>query len=269
MRRDVIKIFSLFLLWVPSALKAAEKDVAVNTTQEKQNIAPVETSPNLKKDLRHEALREAALSWGMRRGLVEQSREIEDFVRKQGEILAKIYNFKSLLLELSSGVFLQPPVIIEADEGISLEENGRVATLAHKTYRIIDNARLVISARGWEEYLTLPLDAVDPPPRVLFPRTSEEEEAWQLFLAEGQEQGRQQGREIFEENLARLECDFNGQVLYCLLLRQHLVNPPYVAEKSRGITGDNVVLRIGDQEVRVTADAAFQQRKEKWQPQIY
>jgi defect in organelle trafficking protein DotC len=274
MHRAVRTIVLLFLFSLTlGAAEESQRSVLTATKENKVSLSnsssPVEIKQDVKKDLRRNALREAALSYGLRLGLAEQSREIDALLQKQGKILSRIFYFRSLLIELSSGVFLQPPVIIEADQGISLEENGRVAALADKTYRILAPARLVMSEQGWEEYLTLPLETVDPPPQVLHPHTGEEEEIWYTHLEEGKKQGQEQAREIFEENLSRLERDFTGQLKYRLLLHQGLVTPPYVAHKNRGITGDNIVLRIGDQEVRVTADAAFQQRKEKWIPQIY
>ena len=266
MRHAVIKM----LFWLPSCLYAAQESAPGDSSSPSvSSPLSLEVSHRAKKDMREEALREAALSWGMRLGLAEHMKEIEEFVRQHAFSLSRIYNFKTLLLELSSGVFLQPPVIVEADESISLEENGRVATLAQRTYRIVERARLVISERGWEEYLTFPSLEVDPPPKILFPRTSLEEDVWERALEEGREQGRQQALEIFEENLARLERDFTGQLRYLFLLRQRLVKPPYVAQKNRGVTGDTIVLRIGDQEVRVTGEAEFEQRKEKWFPRLY
>jgi defect-in-organelle-trafficking protein DotC len=277
MRRAVSKklwlIFGTFLAIQNAEAEENRSAVFTLDSDRKTGVslpsAPVEIKQDVKKDLRRNALREAALSYGLRLGLAEQSQEIDALLQKQRKILSRIFYFRSLLIELSSGVFLQPPVIIEADQGISLEENGRVAALADKTYRILAPARLVMSEQGWEEYLTLPLETIDPPPKVLFPRTGEEEEIWHTHLEEGKKQGQQQAREIFEENLSRLERDFTGQITYRLLLSQGLITRPYVAHKNRGITGDNIVLRISDQEVRVTADAAFQHRKEKWTPQLY
>lgn len=273
MRRHVLNLLRIPVIAGALCLSSVTNDVcaaeAGNVPKETAKKEYLEVKQDLKKDLRSSAMREAALSYGLRQGLEEKSQEIRALIQKNAAALSKVFNFKSLLIELSSGVLLQPPVIIEAQQGISLEENGRVAVLADKTYRIIENARLVISGQGWESYLVRAQGSIDQPPAALLPKSSEEEDLWSAWVEEGKIQGIQQAREIFEEDLSRLERDFLGQIKYRLLLHQGLISAPYVAEKNRGMTGDAVVLRIGDQEVRVTADSAFQQRNEKWSPSTY
>lgn len=218
--------------------------------------------------IRKDALREAALSYGARGGLAWRSRHIMSELQGKEDTLNRVFNFQSLLVKAPSGLLIEPPIITRADEAMLITDRGREAAVADRVFNISKEAKIVPAARRWEDYLVLDYetDGVDPPPKILWPESVAERRDWEVWIKAGWEQGVRQADEIFQQNLQRLVRDFNGMVRYRMLLAQGMVSEPFALHEDRGVTGDGMEMRVGDRAIRITGPSQFHVGAEQWQP---
>ncbi len=214
--------------------------------------------------IRNDALREAALSYGARGGLAHRTFEIQRRLAEYDTSLAKIYDFGRLLLPASSGLLIEPPTVSEAQRAVLVGGGGQDAAVADRVYRINQNARIVTAPRSWHLYLERDWGAVDPPPSLLLPRTGEERQQWRKWVQEGWLAGLQQAEETFEADLDRLTNDLTGMVRYRELLAQRMISAPYALQQDRGVTGGGPEMRVGDRGLTITGPSALIPRSGLW-----
>lgn len=237
-----------------------------------RDIEKIERSENfidgdgLPFDIRKEAVREAALSYGARAGLSRRIYEIRQELNFRGRYLDKVFDFSQLLIPAPSGLLIEPPIVSEADNAMIIESSGQQAAVSDRMYNIIDNARIVSAPRTWRFYLERAWGDVEPPHDLLIPENREEREIWVDLVNEGWDYGHQQANDIFEEDLNRLVADYQGMVRYRLLLSQGMISAPYALQVDRGITGGPNEMRIGDRAIEITGVPQLITGSEQWQP---
>ncbi|MAE52052.1 MAG: type IV secretion system protein DotC [Micavibrio sp.] len=254
---------------------------AQNSNEQNQNVPPTlldiqnkERSPDfagsgnkgLPFDIRKEAIREAALSFGARAGLSRRIFQIRQELEFRARYLDKVYDFGRLLIPAPSGLLIEPPIISTGDNAMIIEASGQQAAVSDRIYNIIDNARIVSAPRTWRFYLYRDWGDIEPPPDILLPENDEERKIWKELVTEGWEYGIQQANDIFESDLARLIADFEGMVRYRLLLSQGMISAPYALQVDRGITGGPNEMRIGDRAIEITGVPQLITGSEQWQP---
>ena len=217
-------------------------------------------------DIRLDALKEAAASYGARAGLASRTYEIHQEITKRSRYLDKVYDFSKLLVPAPSGLLIEPPVVSEAANAMLIDFDGQQAAVSDRIYNIINNARIVSTPRNWRTYLERDWGEVEPPPDILRPENDDERKTWIKYVRRGWEQGSLQANEIFEENLNLLNADFQGMIRYRTLLAQGMISPPYALQVDRGITGDGEEMRIGDRAVQITGVPELMTGFEEWQP---
>lgn len=217
-------------------------------------------------DIRGDAMREAALSYGMRGGLAWRTFEIRRELVTRASYLDRIYDFRQLLIPAPSGMLIEPPVISAAENAMLIDAKGVEAAVADRIYNISANARIVAAPRLWNNYLERDWGEVTPPPDILRPNDEHERKKWINWINEGWERGVQQADEIFEADLNQLVADYQGMVRYRMLLAQGMVSPPYALLVDRGVTGGGNQMRIGDRAVQITGMPEFVPGSEQWQP---
>ncbi len=214
--------------------------------------------------IRNDALREAALSYGARGGLASRTFEIQRRLAEHDSSLSKTFNFSRLLVAAPSGLIIEPPIVSEAQRAVIVNGGGQEAAVADRVYRINQAARIVTAARDWRLYLERDWGVVDPPPGLLLPRTDEEQLQWKKWVKEGWDAGVQQAEETFEADLDRLSNDFTGMVRYRELLAQGMISPPYATHQDYGVTGNGSEMRVGDRGLMITGPSTFIQRSDRW-----
>lgn len=224
------------------------------------------TDGKLPLDIRADALRDAALSYGARGGLAWQSWNINRRLARHAESLSQSFNFRALLIPAPSGLLIEPPVITEDENALLVETDGQAAATTERLLRINEQVKLVTTARDWRMYLWREWGDVEPPPDLLIPRDDKERALWQKWLTEGWKQGVHQADEIFQISLNRLTAEFTGMVRYRHLLAEGIVSPPYAVMSERGITGGGDELRVGDRLVRITGQPELNPRGKTWVP---
>ena len=214
--------------------------------------------------IRNDALREAALSYGARGGLAYRTFEIQRRLAEYDTSLTKIFDFGRLLVAGPSALLIEPPIVSEAQRAVLVNGGGQQAAVADRVYRINRAARIVTAARNWRLYMERDWGVVDPPPGLLLPRTEEERKQWRKLVSEGWTAGVQQAEETFESDLDRLTNDFVGMVRYRELLAQGMISAPYALHEDRGVTGGGTEMRVGDRGVAITGPSALIPRSDKW-----
>ena len=226
----------------------------------------VDTESPLPLDIRGDAVKEGALSYGARGGLAWRTFYIRRELDNRSRYMDKVFDFRQLLIPAPSGLLIEPPVISEAMDATLIENQGMEAALADRVININRNARIVTTARTWRSYLERQWGEVTPPPDVLRPINAAEREIWEENVRKGWAQGIRQADEIFDTDLNKLVADFQGMVRYRSLLAQGMVSPPYATQVDRGVTGDGNTMRIGDRALSITELPQLQTGYQKWQP---
>lgn len=219
-------------------------------------------------EIRKDAQREAAISYGARGGLARRTYEIRMALKDQEATLSKVFDFRRLLIRAPSGLLIEPPVIGEAGDALLIDASGQEAAVADRVYNIYRPARIVSSPREWRTYLEREWGPVMPPPELLRPENAEERHNWREWVAQGWAMGYQQADETFQADLERLVADFTGMVRYRMLLAQGIVSEPFALHEDRGITGteDGNEMRVGDRALRITGRSQFQTKGFLWIP---
>ena len=217
-------------------------------------------------DIRLEAIREAALSFGARGGLARRTYEIRQELDLRTRYMDKVFNFTQLLIAAPSGFLIEPPIMSEALNAMLIDIDGQTAAVSDKIYNIIRNARIVSAPRTWHVYLEREWGEVMPPPDILTPRDAREREVWVDHVQKGWVFGYEQANEIFKSDLARLESDFQGMIRYRMLLAQGMISPPYALQVDRGVTGGGNEMRVGDRAVQITGVPQLITGSQSWKP---
>lgn len=253
-----------------------EKEVPVSTADEEpvnirdlvgyEPIGDIEGIDDLPIDIRMDALKEAAISFGARGGLAKRTFEIREELTTRTRYMDKVFNFSQLLIAAPSGFLIEPPVVTESMNAMLIDIDGQTAAVSDKIYNIIRNARIVSAPRIWRQYLEREWGEVMPPPDILTPQNNEERVIWELHIRKGWKFGYEQADDIFKDDLARLESDYQGMVRYRMLLAQGMISPPYALQVDRGITGGGDEMHIGDRAVQITGVPELITGAETWKP---
>lgn len=234
---------------------------------EEQNSGGDDLKPDqMGLQIRSDALREAALSYGARGGLAYRTFEIQRRLAEYEVSLNKTFSFNRLLIAAPSGLLIEPPIVSEAQRAVLVNSGGQAAAVADRIYRINRIARIVTASRNWHLYLERDWGRVDPPPGLLLPKDDGERAAWREYIKEGWSAGVKQAEETFEADLDRLTNDYIGMIRYRELLSQGMISPPYALADDRGITGGGSEMRIGDRGVTITGPSALIPRSNAWTP---
>jgi defect-in-organelle-trafficking protein DotC len=218
-------------------------------------------------DMRRDAQREAALSYGARGGLSKRSYQIMERLSGYEGVLDKVFDFRQLLVKAPSGLLIEPPIVRESLDTMVITDNGNEAAVADQVLKINRQAKIVPTARNWRQYLVMAYESqITPPPRVLWPKNREEQLSWNAWVAEGWDAGYLQGEEIFNSSLNQLVSDYRGMVRYRMLLAQGKISQPYALHEDRGVTGGRSEMRVGDRALRITGPSQFLTGGDLWKP---
>lgn len=226
----------------------------------------VDADTGLPLDIRNDAQREAALSYGARGGLAWRTWHIRQELETRKRYMDKVFDFSQLLIPAPSGLLIEPPVISESADAMMIKAGGQEAAVADRVYNIGRNARIVSAPRTWHQYLERQWGGVTPPPDILRPANREERNKWIAWVEKGWEEGVAQADEIFQADLNKLVADYRGMIRYRTLLAQGMVSPPYAMQVDRGITGGGNEMRVGDRALTITAPPELQTGYGQWQP---
>ncbi len=273
--RYSLPIFAAFVLSLPihshgfantaeDALPQQPLSLSQLQSLEKENT--VTEDDGLPLDIRRDAIKEAAISLGARGGLAWRSYAIRQELETRARSMDKVFDFRQLLIAAPSGLLIEPPIINESINNMLIEGDGQQAAVSDRIYNIINNARIVSTARTWRSYLERDWGTVESLRDILRPEDDEEREIWVELVAKGWEEGVRQANEIFEDDLNVLIADYEGMIRYRTLLAQGMVSQPYALQVDRGITGDGTEMRIGDRAIQITGVPELMTGSDRWKP---
>lgn len=217
-------------------------------------------------DIRGDAIKEAALSFGARGGLAKRTYEIRTELDTRARYLDKVFDFGQLLIPAPSGFLIEPPIVSEGLKAMIVDIGGQTAAVSDKIYNITRNARIISAPRTWRNYLEREWGEVVPPPAILLPQNEEEAKVWHDNVTKGWKLGYDQADEIFQQDLAHMTSDFEGMVRYRMLLAQGMISPPYALQVDRGVTGGGNEMRVGDRAVQITGVPQLITGTDQWKP---
>jgi len=217
-------------------------------------------------DIRKQAQKEAALSYGARGGLAKRNYQIMERMKGFETVLDRVFDFRALLIKAPSGLLIEPPIIKESRDAIVVTDSGDEAAVADKVFDINKKAKIVTAPRDWRQYLVQSWSQVPPPPRVLWPKNAKEQADWDTWVATGWKAGTEQADQIFEANVNQLTADYNGMVRYKMLLAQDMISAPFVMHDDRGVAGNSSQMRVGDRAIKITGPSQFMTRADLWKP---
>ncbi len=277
---SLLAMLGTFIMLVPAkvihAALPVDNEEPLTTSEEEPveigkilNYQPVnkpDKDESLPFDIRAEAIKEAAISFGARGGLAKRTFEIRQELDRRARYLNKVFNFSQLLISAPSGLLIEPPIVTQSMNAMLIDIDGQTAAVSDKIYNIIRNARIVSAPRTWQVYLEREWGEVVPPPDILVPQDDEERKVWVEHAEKGWTYGYEQANEIFKDDLIRLESDFQGMIRYRMLLAQGMISPPYALQVDRGVTGGGNEMRIGDRAVQITGVPQLMTGANTWKP---
>ncbi len=213
--------------------------------------------------IRSQSLRDTALSVGARGGLAWRAAQINKVLLQHENMLYRLFNFNAMLLDKN----VLPPVLTDARNTLTLGGTDTIR-IADRTFQIIEQAKFITAVPVWRDYLWLSYAPPETPDKSLLPKNREEQIVWKKFIDEGWRAGVQQAEIIFKENIARLQRNYKGMILYRTLLAQNIVSPPFVAQLDMGITGGGSDLTVNDRVLRITAFPTLQNNSQEWKTEI-
>jgi defect-in-organelle-trafficking protein DotC len=159
---------------------------------------------------------------------------------------------------------LRPPVVTEAQLAFALGAGGQTASETGHVYEITREAQLTSAPPNWRTYLVRTWVTPTAPPDDLRPRTKQEVQYWDLWVAQGWADGEKQAVEIFLADLSRLQGDIVGMARYRVLLRAGLVEQPRVAFARNTVEGGRDLMKIDNTTVRITDQPGLNPHPAQW-----
>jgi defect in organelle trafficking protein DotC len=214
---------------------------------------------------RQNILYDAGLAYGARGGLAARAFAINEMLRRYEATLDTVYNFDDVILRRpGSQIIMRPPVVSEAEMAMALGDGGQIARETACVYSITKIAQLSTAPPNWRAYLVRTWEQPSRPADAVLPRTEQEVQYWNKYVAEGWGEGERQANEIFLNDLGRLQRDITGMARYRVLLRAGVVAKPRVATKQEVVDGGGNELRAGDRVITITAQPGLQAKAGAW-----
>ena len=214
---------------------------------------------------RMEILHDAGLTYGAQGGLAARAFAINEMLRRYEDELDQVYHFSDVVLRHpGSRILMVPPIVSEAQMAFALQDQGQIARETACVYSITRAARLASAPPNWRAYLVRDWGWPRTPADAVLPRTDQEVQYWNKFVAEGWGQGESQAVDIFLSDLGRLQRDIEGMARYQVLLKKGLVENPKVVFQMSRVNGGGAELRAGDRVVRITAQPGLRASASSW-----
>lgn len=215
------------------------------------------------KDLRPEAIREAARTLALQAAVKWRYGQILEELQQNEASISSVFDFRSMLIH--NGRVL-PPVIVEGQKGLKLESDT-VAQSVDVTYRILQPAKFVTAPPHWRDYLWQEFAAEEDVNPAVLPKDSGEREIWKKAAAEGWQKGIVQAEQVYQANLNRMARDFRGMLRFNLLLTQNIISMPLLAEGNLGVQVAGETLDVNQKVFRITMPSQWR-RTDEWKPVV-
>lgn len=211
-------------------------------------------------EIRYNAIRETAVTYGAQAGLARRSYENAQKLERQAQNLDVIYNFQPLMVEGN----VLPPVLSETSD-VYDQSSEDMLRVVNKVYRIERQARFTYVPPNWRSYMMSGYEFDSNVVASVAPQNAQEEALWRAGVEEGFRLGESQADEILKQNFAVLQRDFMGMVLYHRMLDAGMVTKPFVASNRQGVVrSTDGSMHVGEVFLRITSAPDFVENTDKW-----
>lgn len=219
-------------------------------------------------DGREQAIMLEGMKFGSQSALYERLTKYNNLLEANKFELGRVFNFAPLLL---AGGRVVPPVVDEMSD-LQMVENQYTRRTVKKSYKIIEQARVVDTPINWRHYLSVSVSKPTMPSKFALPikGNQREEKIWANAVAKGWEAGLKQANNIMIQNTRKLERDYVGMLRYKIMLSKNMISSPIPSNVNLGVTSDESTLNIGEVIFEVVELPAFNKAAETWEalPQI-
>lgn len=209
--------------------------------------------------LKRQALEEVATALGASAGLSNRMKERRMEIEANAASLDAVFDFKKLTID--NGVLA--PVLAEGISNYAQDSDDEIR-VSDKIYKIEKSARFVSVYPTWRDYLVFSFPAYEKPNTAYLPVTDAERKVWDQAIKKGWAKGRRQADSIVEASYNRLDRDYNGMILYKLLLAEGLITPTIIAKQNLGVTGGGREMAVNDQVFRITDHSSLNPNSKDW-----
>lgn len=210
-------------------------------------------------NIRYGAMKDAAFSIGARGGLAWRTEQINEKLKSLQDSLDTVFDFNRMLFRKN----VLYPVLVRAQNTYRRDSDDLIRVSDH-IYKIESQAKFVSRPPIWQDYLITHYSSPDQPHSALLPKSGDEIAVWKAQVAEGWEDGIKQADTIFEEHLNQLVRDYDGMILYRVLLSYKMVSEPFIAESRLGVTGDGASMNVNDTVYKITVKPTLDTNSAHW-----
>lgn len=244
----------------PSENQLEENSTVLQAEKDQQrNTLSLESGKNL----RLQAIEQAYYTYHFQKSVIDQYDRILESIKPMETSLNEIFNFKRFIYNEN----MIYPVIEESNEFLA-KSSDRTLVANQKRWKIIKDARVMISPPTWSDYLQkLPTETPLPIDPIFYPKTPEEESAMKKGKNKGIADGKPYAQELFSNNLFEMKRDYSGMMSFKSLRLQNMVDDPILAVNDNHIvhSEDGRELIVGQKNYRITKDSTFNPAQQ-WKP---
>lgn len=219
-----------------------------------------EISKQGEKSSREDAVFSEALRYGAQSALYARTYNIKRLLDQNQLEMSRIYNFSPLLLANGRVV---PPIISESDKQ-AMTENKYTLRSVDKSYKIIEQARVLNQPLTWRTYLITDVGKPIQPDPVLLPLNKREDAAWKKGIKLGWQNGLIQANDIFLDKIRTLTRDYIGMVRFHLMLDKNIIKNPITIKTPLGVTGNDTDLNLNEVIFEIAEIPKFNKDAETW-----
>lgn len=210
---------------------------------------------------RTQAIRDTALSLGVKGGIVWQLDNIRIIINRRARDLDTIYDFGHLMIQDR----VVPPVISEARD-LYNQDGDLALRLSGAYYKIESQAKFSSVAPNWRQYLTFPRLRIEYSilTHTLKPRNDDERRLWRLAVADGWRQGVEQANLMLKNGMDRMNRDFTGMLRFHSFVLQGRIRMPAVASEQIAVTHRGETMAVDETLLRITDLSDFVTDTRNW-----
>lgn len=210
---------------------------------------------------RTQAIRDTALSLGVKGGIVWQLDNIRIIINRRARDLDTIYDFGHLMIQDR----VVPPVISEARD-LYNQDGDLALRLSGAYYKIESQAKFSSVAPNWRQYLTFPRLRIEYSilTHTLKPRNDDERRLWRLAVADGWRQGVEQANLMLKNGMDRMNRDFTGMLRFHSFVLQGRIRMPAVASEQIAVTHRGETIAVDETLLRITDLSDFVTDTRNW-----
>lgn len=210
---------------------------------------------------RYDNIYQEALIYGTQSGLYSRGVALKNFVNRYESEFSSSFNFIPLMLVEGK---VAPAVVLEAEKSLQSEDRFTLRS-TDKSYRIVEQVKVVNSPLNWRNYMLLEIPKPTEPNEMFLPLNEEEDHHWRLGVSQGWEVGVSQANAIYLENIRKLERDYVGMVRFHIMLKRGLITNPITSTTSLGITGEiDETMNINETIFKIDRITQFNKDTESW-----